>query len=72
MRLGKGVDLLRLAGAYEVLGIRTRARGQHGTDRNRTGRGGQRRKFRDVIRIDGMPDADADQNGALAALRAFK
>ena len=60
LRLGKGMNLFSLAGTDEVFGVGTGARGKHGTDDDGTGRGGQRGKFSDVIRIDGMPDADAD------------
>ena len=60
LRLGEGVNFLRLAGADEIFRVGTRTRGEHGTHGNGTGRGGQRCKFSDVIRIDGMPDTDAD------------
>ena len=60
MRLRKGMNLLGLAGTDEVLWIRAGPRGQHSTHPNRTGGGSQRRKFGNVIGINGMSDADAD------------
>ncbi len=72
MRFGKGTNLFSLPGSYEVFGVRARARAEHRADYDRTGGSSQCREFSNVVRIDGMPDTDADENGALTAPRAFK
>ena len=70
--LGAGANLFGLARTDEVLRIRPRTRRQHSAHRERPRRGGQRRKFGGIVGIHRVPDAHADQHGALTTPRAFK
>jgi len=70
--VGAEPNFIGLAGTHEILRIGPRAVCKNGADTDGAGRGGQRRKLSRVVRIDGMADADTDQDGALAPLGSFK
>jgi hypothetical protein len=69
---GAGFDFRSLAGSYKILRVGARSRGEHQANAHGPRRRRQRLKLSRVVRIDGMPDADADQYSALTALGAFK
>ena len=72
MLIRAGAYFLGLAGANEVLGIRTCPRGKHERRSLHPRRCGQRAEFNRIVGIYGAPDAHAHEDGTLTASWTFK